>query len=69
MIGIPIDMYPTFPTDADMVLLTECAKFTGVTIAGEPVPMQPKGQMPLRAKRTSFTLTMMPHSFVALAEE
>jgi hypothetical protein len=26
MIGIPIDLYPTFPTDADMVLLTESAK-------------------------------------------
>ena len=27
MIGIPIDMYPVFPKDADMVLLTESAKF------------------------------------------
>lgn len=27
MIGIPIDLYPTFPTDADMVLLMESAKF------------------------------------------
>jgi hypothetical protein len=27
MIGIPIDLYPTFPTDADMLLLTESAKF------------------------------------------
>ncbi|HEX3356617.1 MAG TPA: hypothetical protein VHS31_06505, partial [Tepidisphaeraceae bacterium] len=27
MIGIPIEMQPTFPTDADMVLLTESAKF------------------------------------------
>ncbi len=27
MIGIPIEMYPYFPTDADMVLLTESAKF------------------------------------------
>jgi hypothetical protein len=26
MIGIPIDLYPTFPTDADMLLLTESAK-------------------------------------------
>jgi hypothetical protein len=26
-IGIPIDLYPTFPTNADMLLLTECAKF------------------------------------------
>jgi hypothetical protein len=27
MIGIPIDLYPTFPTDADIALLTEAAKF------------------------------------------
>jgi hypothetical protein len=27
MIGIPIDLYPDFPTDADTVLLTESAKF------------------------------------------
>lgn len=27
MIGIPIEMYPYFPTNADMVLLTEQAKF------------------------------------------
>jgi hypothetical protein len=26
MIGIPIDLYPTFPADADMLLLTESAK-------------------------------------------
>jgi hypothetical protein len=26
-IGIPIDLYPTFPTDADVVLLTESAKY------------------------------------------
>ncbi len=27
MIGIPIELYPTFPTNADLVLLTESAKF------------------------------------------
>jgi hypothetical protein len=27
MIGIPIDLHPTFPADADVVLLTESAKF------------------------------------------
>ena len=27
MIGIPIDLYPYFPTNANIVLLTECAKF------------------------------------------
>ena len=26
-IGIPIDLHPEFPTNADLVLLTECAKF------------------------------------------
>ncbi len=26
-IGIPIDLYPAFPTDANLVLLTECAGF------------------------------------------
>jgi hypothetical protein len=25
-LGIPIDLYPEFPADADMILLTECAK-------------------------------------------
>jgi hypothetical protein len=27
MIGIPIDLYPEFPTNASLMLLTECAKF------------------------------------------
>ena len=27
MIGIPIDLYPQFPTNANLVLLTESAKF------------------------------------------
>jgi hypothetical protein len=27
MIGFPIDLHPQFPTNADLVLLTECAKF------------------------------------------
>jgi hypothetical protein len=27
MIGIPIDLHPEFPTNASLVLLTECAKF------------------------------------------
>jgi len=27
MIGIPIDLHPEFPTNANLVLLTECAKF------------------------------------------
>jgi hypothetical protein len=38
-------------------------------VLSERVPTHPKCQMPLKAKRTSFTLTIMPHSFVALAEE
>jgi len=42
---------------------------TGANISGEPMPTRPKGQMPLASQRTSFTLTIMPHSFVALAEE
>ena len=42
---------------------------TGATVSGEAVPLRPKGQMRLKAKRTSFTLTIMPHSFVALSEE
>ena len=42
---------------------------TGAIITGEPVPTRPTGQAPLTAKLTSFTLTIMPHSFVALAEE
>jgi len=27
MIGIPINLHPVFPTNADLVLLTESAKF------------------------------------------
>ena len=42
---------------------------TGATISGKTVPTRPKGQMPLTAKRPSFTLTIPPHSFVAFAEE
>ena len=33
MIGLPIDLYPTFPTDAEMVLLTESAKFDPEIVA------------------------------------
>ena len=45
MIGIPIDLRPTFPADANMILLTESAKFDpdivvkikGQLTAGKPV--------------------------------
>ena len=33
MIGVPIDLYPTFPADADVVLLTESAKFDPAIVA------------------------------------
>lgn len=33
MLGIPIDLYPTFPTNANVVLLTECAKFDPEIVA------------------------------------
>jgi hypothetical protein len=33
MIGIPIDLYPYFPTNANVVLLTECAKFDPEIVA------------------------------------
>ena len=33
MIGIPIELYPVFPTNADMVLLTESAKFDPAIVA------------------------------------
>jgi hypothetical protein len=33
MIGIPIDLYPQFPTNADLVLLTESAKFDPAIVA------------------------------------
>jgi hypothetical protein len=32
-IGIPIDLHPEFPTNANMVLLTECAKFDPEIVA------------------------------------
>jgi hypothetical protein len=33
MIGIPIDLHPEFPTNANLVLLTECAKFDPAIVA------------------------------------
>ncbi|MGA3182915.1 MAG: hypothetical protein ABSF38_21550 [Verrucomicrobiota bacterium] len=33
MIGIPIDLYPYFPTNANLILLTECAKFDPEIVA------------------------------------
>jgi hypothetical protein len=33
MIGIPIELYPQFPTNADLVLLTESAKFDPAIVA------------------------------------
>lgn len=33
MIGIPIDLYPQFPTNADLILLTESAKFDPEIVA------------------------------------
>jgi hypothetical protein len=33
MIGIPIELYPTFPTNASLVLLTESAKFDPAIVA------------------------------------
>jgi hypothetical protein len=33
MIGIPIDLHPEFPTNANLVLLTECAKFDPEIVA------------------------------------
>ncbi len=42
---------------------------TGAIVFGEPLASRPKRQMPLTANRTGFTLTIMPHSFIALAEE
>ena len=33
MLGIPIDLYPAFPTDASVVLLTEAAKFDPEIVA------------------------------------
>jgi len=33
MIGIPIDLHPDFPTNANLILLTECAKFDPEIVA------------------------------------
>jgi len=40
MIGIPIDLYPYFPTDAGMVLLTESAKFDPDIVAKMKTQLQ-----------------------------
>ena len=42
---------------------------TGAIVFGEPLASRPKRQMPVTANRTGFTLTIMPHSFIALTEE
>lgn len=42
---------------------------TGATIQGDPTPTKTKGQMPLTAPRTSFHVTVMPHSYIAFAEQ
>jgi len=40
MIGIPVDLYPYFPTDAEMVLLTESAKFDPEIVAKMKTQLQ-----------------------------
>ena len=42
---------------------------TGATVSGEAVPLRRQGTDALKAKRTSFILSVVPHSFVVLAEE
>jgi hypothetical protein len=61
------------PVDVTVSVLGEHSHIrniaTGVTVSGETVPTRPQGQMPLTATRTSFKMTIMPHSYVAFAEQ
>ena len=50
MIGLPMDILPHFPTNADMVLLTEQAKFDPDIIAENQSPAR-SGQVGLRHLR------------------
>lgn len=68
-----VESYRDAPVDVTVSVLGRHSQVrntvTGAVVSGEPVPPRPKGQMPLTAERTSFKLTILPHSFVALAEQ
>jgi hypothetical protein len=68
-----VESFRDAPVDVSVSVLGNHATIrniaTGAIVSGEPVPTRPEGQMPLTAKRTSFQLTIMPHSFVAFAEQ
>jgi hypothetical protein len=61
------------PVDVTVSVLGEHSHIrnitTGAIASGETVPTRPQAQMPLTANRTSFKLTIMPHSYVAFAEQ
>jgi hypothetical protein len=68
-----VESYRDAPVDVTVSVLGRHSQVrntvTGAVVEGEPVPPRPKGQMPLTAERTSFKLTIPPHSFIALAEQ
>jgi hypothetical protein len=68
-----VESYRDAPVDVTVSVLGRHSQVrntvTGAVVSGEPVPLRPKGQMPLTEERTSFKLTILPHSFVALAEQ
>ena len=68
-----VESYRDAPVDVTVSVLGRHSQVrntvTGTVVSGEPVPPRPKGQMPLTEERTSFKLTILPHRFIALAEQ
>ena len=64
MIGLPMDMYPEFPTDQQVVLLTEQAKYDPVLLPKMKAQLQKGGDIVI----TSNLLKAIPEQIAEIAE-
>ena len=64
MIGLPMDMYPLFPTDQKVILLTEQAKYDADIIAKMKKQLQKGGDVVI----TSGLLAAIPEKIADIAE-
>lgn len=64
MIGLPMDMYPQFPTDQKVILLTEQAKYDADIIAKMKKQLQKGGDVVI----TSGLLAAIPEKIADIAE-
>ena len=64
MIGLPMDMYPEFPTDQQVVLLTEQAKYDPALLPKMKVQLQKGGDIVI----TSSLLKAIPEQIAEIAE-